>query len=174
MLENYLSNATSLSLKAFSALSLEERNEEMQYLLITNDVHTNEGALASQNTKRRILVVDDQPDITITLKIALEEDGGFDVDAFTDPELALSSFKPGLYDLVLIDIKMPKMDGFVFYKRLKTVEPDVKVCFLTASEMYREEIREVEHCALRKDLFLQKPISTDDLIREISNKIISN
>ena len=173
-MENYLSNATSLSLKAFSALSLEERNEEMQYLLITNDVHTNEGALARQNTKRRILVVDDQPDITITLKIALEEDGGFDVDAFTDPELALSSFKPGLYDLVLIDIKMPKMDGFVFYKRLKTVEPDVKVCFLTASEMYREEIREVEHCAFRKDLFLQKPISTDDLIREISNKIISN
>ena len=54
------------------------------------------------------------------------------------------------------------------------MEPDVKVCFLTAGEMYREEIREVEHCALKKDRFLQKPISTDDLIREISNKINSN
>ena len=129
--------------------------------------------MTSQNTKRRILVVDDQPDITITLKIALEEDGGFDVDAFTDPELALSCFKPDLYDLVLIDIKMPKMDGFVLYERLKTVEPDVKVCFLTASEMYREEIREVKHSTLNKDLFLQKPISTDDLIREINNKINS-
>ena len=76
--------------------------------------------MASQNTKRRrILVVDDEPDITFTLQAGLE-DGGFNVDAFTDPELVLSSFKPGLYDLALIDIMMPKMDGFVLYERLKT------------------------------------------------------
>jgi two-component system, OmpR family, response regulator ChvI len=87
------------------------------------------------------LVVDDEHDITLTLQIGLEEDGGFDVDAFTNPERAISCFKPDLYDLVLIDIKMPKMDGFVLYKRLKTVDPDVKVCFLTTSEMYREDIR---------------------------------
>jgi DNA-binding response OmpR family regulator len=130
-----------------------------------------QGALPSQNIKRRILVVDDLPDITITLKIGLEENGGFDVDAFTDPELAFSCFKPDLYDLVLIDIKMPKMDGFVLYKRLKTVDPGVKVCFLTASEMYRQDIREEKHCALNKDMFLQKPISNEDLIREINNKI---
>jgi DNA-binding response OmpR family regulator len=128
--------------------------------------------LASQVNKRRILVVDNEPDITITLQIGLEA-GGFDVDAFTDPKLALSSFKPGLYDLVLIDIMMPKMDGFALYERLKKVDSDVKVCFLTASEMYHEEIREVEHCALNKDLFLQKPISTDDLIREVNKKINS-
>jgi DNA-binding response OmpR family regulator len=127
----------------------------------------------SSNNKKRVMVVDDEPDITFTLQAGLE-DGGFDVDAFTDPELALSNFKPGLYDLVLIDIMMPKMDGFVLYERLKTVEPDVKVCFLTAGEMYREEIREVEHSALNKDPFLHKPISTDDLIREINNKINSN
>jgi CheY-like chemotaxis protein len=132
---------------------------------------TNEEALVSQGTRRRILVVDDQPDITITLKMALEEDGGFDVDAFTDPERGLSRFEPNLYDLVLIDIKMPKMDGFAFYERLKTIDPAVKVCFLTASEMYREEIREGEYQTLSKDLFLQKPISNDDLIREIHNKI---
>jgi DNA-binding response OmpR family regulator len=65
--------------------------------------------LASQDTKKRILVVDDEPDITFTLQAGLE-DGGFDVDAFIDPELVLSSFKPGLYDLVLIDIMMP--DGW--------------------------------------------------------------
>jgi DNA-binding response OmpR family regulator len=132
-----------------------------------------QGALTSQNIKKRILVVDDLPDITITLKVGLEEDGGFDVDAFTDPEQALSFFKPDLYDLVLIDIKMPKMDGFVFYERLKIVEPDIKVCFLTAGEMYREEIREVEHYTLNKDVFLQKPISNDDLIKEVNKKINS-
>jgi DNA-binding response OmpR family regulator len=114
------------------------------------------------------MVVDDEYDITFTLQAGLE-DGDFGVDTFTDPELALSNFKSGLYDLVLIDIKMPKINGFVLYELLKTVDPGVKVCFLTA--MYREEIIEVEHCALDKDLFLQKPISNEDLIREINKKI---
>jgi CheY-like chemotaxis protein len=134
--------------------------------------NNNEEALASQGTKRRILVVDNEPDITLTLQVGLEE-GGFDVDAFTDPDLALKSFKPSFYDLVLIDIMMPEMDGFELYERLKKADPDVKVCFLTASEMYHEKIREVEHCALNKDLFLQKPISTDDLIREVNKAINS-
>ena len=129
--------------------------------------------MASQGTKRRILVIDDEPDITLMLKLGLE-DGGFDVDAFSDPELALFSFRPSLYDLVLIDIMMPKMDGFVLYEQLKKVDPGVKVCFLTASEMYHEENRGIEHCALNKDLFLQKPISTDDLIMEVNRKINSN
>jgi DNA-binding response OmpR family regulator len=119
------------------------------------------------------LAIDDEPDITLMLKLGLE-DGGFDVDAFSDPELALSSFRPGLYDLVLIDIMMPKMDGFALYEQLKKVDPGVKVCFLTASEMYHEENRGIEHCALNKDLFLQKPISTDDLIMEVNRKINSN
>ena len=133
----------------------------------------NEETLSGQGTKRRILVVDDEPDITLTLKAGLEIVGLFGVDAFNDSELALKSFKPNVYALVLIDVMMPRMDGFVLYQELKKADPDVKVCFLTASEMYHEEIREVEHCALNKDLFLQKPISTDDLIREINNKINS-
>jgi CheY-like chemotaxis protein len=69
---------------------------------------------------------------------------------------------------------MSKMSGFELYEHLKKIDPDVKVCFLTASELYHEEIREVEHCALNKDVFLQKPISTDDLIREINKKINGN
>ena len=116
--------------------------------------------MVSQGTKRRILVVDDEPDITFTLQAGLE-DGGFNVDAFIDPELVLSSFKPGLYD-------------FVLYERLKTVDPDINVCFLTASEMYHEEIREEKYSVLDNELFIQKPISTDDLIRKINNKTNSN
>ena len=125
-----------------------------------------------QNTKKRILVVDDEHDITLTVQLGLEA-SGFDVDTFNDSEVALTRFKPSLYDLVLIDIMMPKIDGFVLYQELKKVDPNVKVCFLTASEMYHQEIREVEHCALNKDVFLQKPISTDDLIREVINRINS-
>jgi DNA-binding response OmpR family regulator len=130
----------------------------------------NDNALTSQNTKKRILVVDNEKDITTTLQVGLE-DGGFDVDTFTDPLLALKSFKPNYYDLVLIDIVMPVIDGFELHGWLKKIDPNLKVCFLTASEMYHEEFRKEEHCTLNKDLFLQKPISTDDLIMEINKKI---
>jgi DNA-binding response OmpR family regulator len=129
--------------------------------------------LADKGTKRRVLIIDNEPDITTTLQVGLAEGGDFDVDAFTDPLLALKGFKPNFYDLVLIDIVMPELDGFELYERLKKIDPDVKVCFLTASEMYHEEFREVEHCGLNKDLFLQKPISADNLVREINKKINS-
>ena len=120
------------------------------------------------------MVVDDEPDITLTLKAGLETVGLFDVDAFNDPESALKSFKPDFYALILIDIMMPKMSGFSLYEQLKKVEPNIKVCFLTASEMYYERNRGIEHCALNKDLFLQKPISTNDLIMEVNKKIELN
>jgi two-component system, OmpR family, response regulator ChvI len=101
-----------------------------------------------QGTKGRILVVDDEPDITLTLEAGLKFVGLFDVDTFNDPEAALKSFKPDSYSLVLIDIMMPKMDGFQLYENLKKIDPDVKACFLTASEMYYGVNRGVEHCAL--------------------------
>jgi CheY-like chemotaxis protein len=66
---------------------------------------------------------------------------------------------------------MPKMGGFELYEQLKKLDSDLRVCFLTASEMYHQEVRTVEHCALNEDLFLQKPISNEDLVREIDNKI---
>jgi DNA-binding response OmpR family regulator len=128
---------------------------------------------SKNEVRKRIMAVDDEPDINTTLQVGLE-DSGFDVDTFSDPELALKSFEPDLYALALIDIMMPKMSGFELYEQLKKIDPDVKVCFLTASELYHEEIREVEHCALNRDVFLQKPISTDDLIREINKKINGN
>jgi CheY-like chemotaxis protein len=68
---------------------------------------------------------------------------------------------------------MPGMNDFTFYDELKKKDNKVKICFLTASEMYREEVREKDYCALSNDIFIQKPISTDDLIKEINNKIYS-
>jgi CheY-like chemotaxis protein len=107
--------------------------------------------LTSQNIKGRILVVDDEPDITLTLKAGLETVGLFDVNAFNDPEAALKSFKPDFYALILIDIMMPKMDGFQLYERLKKTDPDLKAFFLTASEMFHEDRRGLAHCALNND-----------------------
>jgi CheY-like chemotaxis protein len=131
---------------------------------------TEDSVKGKSEVRKRILAVDDEPDITLTIQAALEG-VGLDVDAFNDSELALSNFRPGLYDLALVDILMPKMDGFALYEQLKKVDPDVKVYFLTASEMYHEKNRVVEHCVFNKDIFLQKPISTYDLIMEINKKI---
>ena len=120
--------------------------------------------------KRRILVVDDEPDMTLLFKMTLE--GLYDVYTFNDPILALSNFKAGFYDLVMLDIKMPEMDGFDLYQEMKKIDSKVRICFLTASEMYYEEFRKEAYHALDKDIFLRKPIENEDLLNKI-NKMIS-
>jgi DNA-binding NtrC family response regulator len=89
--------------------------------------------LTGQDSKRRILAVDDDSDITLTVKVGLEDSGLFEVDTFNDPELALSSFRPGLYDLVLVDMRMPKMFGHELYDKMKKIDGKLKVCFMTAT-----------------------------------------
>jgi CheY-like chemotaxis protein len=128
-------------------------------------------AKAKSEVRKRIMAVDDEQDLTMTLKVGLDVYGPFDLDMFNNPKSALRSFKPNFYTLVLIDIRMPCMDGFELYEELKKIDPDVKVCFLTASEMYHEEVREKEHSGLSNDVFIQKPILTHDLITEINKKI---
>jgi DNA-binding response OmpR family regulator len=98
------------------------------------------------------------------------EYAGFSVDAFNNSADALKDFKPRFYDLVMLDVVMPEMDGFDLYKELKKLDPDGKVCFLTASQEYREDFRKEEYRTLSKDLFIQKPLSIKDLISEIDKR----
>jgi DNA-binding response OmpR family regulator len=105
-------------------------------------------------------------------KLALEY-YGFKVDTFNDPQEALSNYKPGYYDLVILDIKMPKMDGFELYDEIKKKDHKAKVCFLTASELYYEEFRKKEYCALDRDLFIRKPIDNEELLKEVSKIMMS-
>ena len=126
--------------------------------------------LSSNNKKKKILFVDDEPDLTSLFKKVLES-AGFSVNVFNNSADALRGFKPHLYDLAMLDIVMPKMDGFSLYKELQKVDPDVKVCFLTASEKYHENLREGEYQTLSKDLFIQKPYSIKKLIKEIHNRL---
>jgi DNA-binding NtrC family response regulator len=128
--------------------------------------------LSSNNNKKRILFVDDEPDLTSLFKKALES-AGFNVNVFNNTADTLEDFKPHFYDLVMLDIVMPKMDGFSLYKELKKVDPDLKVCFLTASEKYHENLRDGEYQTLSKDLFIQKPLSIKKLIKEIHKRIDS-
>ena len=118
----------------------------------------------------RILAVDDEPDLTMLCRMSLEH-YGFEVDTFNDPQEALSKFKPGSYDLVILDIKMPKMDGFELYHKIKKKDNNANICFLTASELYYEEFRKKEYYALDKSMFIRKPIDNEELVKEV-NKMI--
>jgi CheY-like chemotaxis protein len=94
--------------------------------------------LTTLNTsiKKRILFVDDEPGITLTFKIALHSTGLFEVYTFNEPLQALANFKSGFYHLVFTDIKMLKMNGYEFRQKIKEIDNDIKICFLTASEIY--------------------------------------
>ncbi|HEX5519727.1 MAG TPA: response regulator [Candidatus Nitrosocosmicus sp.] len=116
--------------------------------------------------RKRIFIVDDEPDLASICKMVLEDEG-YEVDEFTDSLLALSKFKPGVYELIILDIKMPDMDGFDLYKKIKELDNNVKVCFLTASEMYYENYRSKEYSLIEEDLFIHKPIENDELINKI-------
>jgi DNA-binding response OmpR family regulator len=120
---------------------------------------------------KRVLLVDDEPDLNLTLKLTLEENG-FRVDSFTDPLSALENFKANLYDLIILDIQMPGINGFELYRQIKKIDDKVKVCFLTASEMYYEEFRKELFPALDNDCYIQKPIENETLIKRL-NEILS-
>ena len=121
--------------------------------------------------KKRILVVDDEPDINLLFKMILEENSEFMVHSFTDPLLALRNFKSNLYDLILVDIKMPEMDGLDFYREIRKIDKNVRLCFVTASEKYYEPFRKEIYDILGENCFIQKPIANEDLLKLVKTMI---
>lgn len=141
------------------------------------------------NYGRRILIVDDEPDVCLTFKKGIEGYNGYKVDTYHKPHQALQNFKAGIYDLVLLDIKMPHMNGFQLYSEIKRIDSHVKAIFITAAEMFYEEIRTREgqrleegkygnyeyrdFCKFNKDMFIQKPIELKDLVNRL-DAVLSN
>jgi len=122
---------------------------------------------------KRIFLVDDDYDHTITFKVGLEL-AGFEVDAYNDSAIALSNFKPDYYDLLLIDIKMPKIDGFELYERIRKIDDKVKVWFITAYEVYYKTLKEVSSKSKEEtilDRFIQKPIEINNLVKQIKSEL---
>jgi DNA-binding NtrC family response regulator len=139
-------------------------------VLDTKTVSTN------KNMKKRILTIDDDTDTSLSLKIALEQSGIFDVDPFDDPILALASFKPDRYDAVILDVRMPDIDGFALYKKIKMIDKKIKICFLTSAYdleyYYRMLYSEIADVLEEKgDCIIDNPVGTEQLIKEI-NKLL--
>jgi DNA-binding response OmpR family regulator len=128
--------------------------------------------MGHEERRIRILAVDDESDLTMLFRMSLEH-YGFEVDTFNDPQEALSKFKPGSYDLVILDIKMPKMDGFELYHKIKKKDNNANICFQTASELYYEEFKKKEYNELDKNLFIRKPIDNEELLKAV-NRLMSS
>jgi DNA-binding response OmpR family regulator len=116
----------------------------------------------------KILIIDDEPDITLTLRKGLEREG-YRVDSYNDPTEALSDFKPNIYGLLLLDIQMPKMTGFEFFRKVKDIDSKVKVCFITAFETYYETFEEEFLSLDAVKGFIRKPIEIKDLIKFVES-----
>jgi len=113
--------------------------------------------------------VDDEPDIANPLKTGLEKKG-FIVDSFTDPQEALAQYKPKAYDLLLIDIRMPKLNGFELVREIRKTDSDSIVWFFTAFDVYDEEFKKMFPNHDVKS-FIRKPISASDLADKINEKL---
>ncbi|HEX5977589.1 MAG TPA: response regulator [Nitrososphaeraceae archaeon] len=120
--------------------------------------------------KGRILLVDDERDINTVVKKGLER-VGFKVRAFNNPLDALSNFEAGSYDVALLDIRMPSMNGFELYKKLREIDSKIKVCFITAFEMHEEEFKKL-FPSYEVRCFIKKPIKLTDLIVEIEKILL--
>jgi DNA-binding response OmpR family regulator len=121
------------------------------------------------------MIIEDDDDINFLFKMVLEESiRRLRVDVFNDPLIALKNFRCGLYDLLLIDIAMPKMNGFELYYKIRKLDNKVKICFITASEMYYEEIRKEAFPNIDTNCFIIKPIANQDLIKQVKGILQEN
>jgi DNA-binding response OmpR family regulator len=126
---------------------------------------------------KRILIVDDDPDITFTFKKAFEEanrisgnKSPFHVSTYNDPLVALSEFKPHFYDLMLIDINMPKMNGFELSTKILELDVNVRVCFMSSGLINQEALRE-QYPSLSIGCFIKKPVTIENLVRRVKAEL---
>ena len=146
------------------------------YILVKSDISQHMAKVANPHvntpkSKNRILVIDDESDITLTFEQILKGEG-FEVDSYNDPYQALSNFSAGIYDIALIDVKMPKMDGFDLYRKLKNIDDSVKYCLITAYGTNYDTLKK-DYPGLDIDWFIRKPIDTEQLVNEIKSKLHS-
>src|ERR1051325_8022092 len=125
-----------------------------------------EEELHEQIRNKRILLVDDEPDHCMVYQIVLE-DAGYECVSYTDSVKALQEFRPAYYDLVILDIRMPKLDGFALCEKIRAVDRDVQIIFITAGEAYYENFRKQYYPEISNDIninCLQKPVRNEELI----------
>src|ERR671918_2760960 len=125
--------------------------------------------MESMRRGNKILLVDNEADVTITIK-AILQDAGFIVNTYEDALIALSKFIPRFYDLVILDIGMPKMNGIELSRQLLELDFNVKICFITAGEANIEVLREL-YPSRDIGCFIKKPVTIDQLVRRVKSEL---
>ena len=125
----------------------------------------------TRDGRPNIMVVDEEPDITGPIAAGLQMHG-FDVDSYNDPVEAISNFRSGKYDLVLLDINMPRMNGFHVYRELKKADKNVRICFFTSFDLYESEFRKI-FPEVKVQRFLKKPLSIATLTEEVNRLLVA-
>ena len=143
-----------------------------QIRIARKKISSEEEELHEQNTKsnKRILLVDDEPDTCMVYQIVLE-DAGYECISYTDSVKALEEFRPDYYGLVILDIKMPVLNGFELCKKIREVDKTAKIIFITAGEGYYEQLRIQAYTDLINDAnikYIQKPITNEELVRLVT------
>ena len=138
------------------------------YDVISRERKSNQQQIQKNKRIKRILVVDDEYDVSLTMKLVLEE-SGFEVDSFTDASEALENFTIGLYDLVILDVKMPAMSGFSLHKKIRELDDKVTICFLTAADEVYYEILKKRYPNINENCVIRKPVDNDSLLRRIKS-----
>jgi CheY-like chemotaxis protein len=125
---------------------------------------------------KRILIVDDNVDITTTFKTAIEDNNNttltkkIEVHTSNNPVMALSEFKPNFYDLLLVDINMPHMNGFELCEKMLAIDINVRVCFMSSGEINRKALREI-YPSLTVGCFMKKPMTIGYLLKRIRSEL---
>jgi len=127
--------------------------------------HISEARRVTSYKMQKLLLIDDEPDITKILQIGLEK-AGYNVDVHNDPKTALDNFKPNYYDRIITDIRMPSTNGFELARKIWAIDPNADLCFLSSFEIHAEEARKVftnhkNHC------FVKKPVTPSQLVKHI-------
>jgi CheY-like chemotaxis protein len=148
-------------------------NNHSEVLGSDSSLKSNSSFITDNTKKQRILVVDDDRDISNLYKLSLEHDG-FIVYSFNDPLLALSNYKAGAYDLLLLDINMPQMNGFELYQKIRLVDDYPKICFISAFEEYETEFRKLFPDLNEADCYIRKPIELESLTKKVKSRLWSN
>ena len=128
-----------------------------------------------QRILKRILIVDDNEDTTLAFKVGIEDsnthtDRRIEVHTSNNPVIALSEFKSNFYDLLLVDIKMPQMNGFELSERILAIDINVRICFMSSGEINRKALREI-YPSLSVGCFIRKPVSMDYLVKRIRSEL---
>jgi CheY-like chemotaxis protein len=142
-----------------------------------------------KRNNKRILIVDDEPDITFTHRTVLEENGFKEVDVYNEPLLALQNFKSRVYSLLITDVAMPRMDGFELYKQIKKIDGRINAVFVTASEVNYEALRTIDRLDISDDEdkaailrgsregdeerihFIRKPVEINEFIQRVNKEL---